>query len=486
MRLVYRGEDAEKHELLRTVVERLKPGFYSSFEGLLSGGGTGGGGARPSSELLKGMGSYLVKGVERAGFDCALFLHDSMVSEALDAAEGDAPSEPAAWPGGEEKEEEGNKPHLFLPSARRRRLRGHIRGRTAVVLFCVLVLVIGGMIFGYLSRKGARRGIAPPRSEAVGAGGGEVPRPFFVGLEADGLEFASPVLVSCEGKRRDPSSPLPLKIEARWATLEPQKGDFKRASLEKSLNTLERVSGSEVWVTLSLRPGVPEWAKGEGGVPRLDEWEGFVSEVVDVCKGRVTGYEVLWSPGLTVTEEGTSACAVPLDSYPSFFEAALRAIRSGHPEALVGCGSLLSWEGGMEGYERLVSDAGWGAVLEASDCFFLRFPLGLPPDSWGEVYKEVDRMLDRAGRRGARVFGVLSWPHYPPPYSSEGQERALREGLLSLQEEGCEEVWFSANRDPALVGSQFNMLWGLFSSKGRPLPAWDLVRECLGIEGGEG
>lgn len=188
--------------------------------------------------------------------------------------------------------------------------------------------------------------------------------------------------------------------ETRWADLQPRRGGFDWATLDRLVSGAHRVGLPALFVL----GGTPGWAAPQAprmpypdgaraaAPDRLADWDAFVRALADRYRGRIEGYE-LWPIG-NDPRYFTGAPTVLVE----MTRRAHRVIKKADPRALVVCpgmGRLWTPEG-RDFLKRFAGLGGYQYCDVASIKLHQRNPSD-PPETMLEILQVVDRTMHQAG-----------------------------------------------------------------------------------------
>ena len=176
------------------------------------------------------------------------------------------------------------------------------------------------------------------------------------------------------GEVRDKLKLKWIKVQVRWADVEPEPGQYKWDALDVALNLAQEY---DIHVMLSVVTA-PDWAR-EPGNTRLDEvgppanpqdYANFLITMLYRYPGQIHAIEV-WNE-MNIDREWASVYGLSAERYVELLRAAYNAIKMVDPGIIVISGALspTGWNDGVQAYDDFVYmdmliQAG---LLETTDC----------------------------------------------------------------------------------------------------------------------
>lgn len=280
-------------------------------------------------------------------------------------------------------------------------------GRNVVVCGLVLLLVVITFDSSLHSAQSVR--LVPPSQP--------VPQTYF-GMHIHGIDVPRPVT-----KRVTPWPDVPFGVwrlhdtYARWIDLEPRKGEFDFARLDryvalaqqKHVKVLLPLVGSPSWA--SARPTEDEHngTPGSAAEPMdMNDWRNFVRAVAIRYKGRIEAYEIWNEPDLKMFWTGSVEQLVDMS------REAFRIIKSIDPSALVVSPACTS-EPGPQYLDDYLKKGG-GLYADVIGYHFYVQPR--PPEAIVDVETRVKDVL-RANSVDKPIWNTEAGWAYPKPFPSD-------------------------------------------------------------------
>jgi Glycosyl hydrolase catalytic core len=206
-----------------------------------------------------------------------------------------------------------------------------------------------------------------------------------------------------------------------WASLEPEKGDWVFAKLDKYVDLAEQ-HDVEVLLTMALSP---TWASSRpneqsryspgraAGPKNIEDWDDYVRTVATRYKGRILDYEIWNEPNLKGFFSGTPEQMVQLT------REAHTILKDVDPSNIVVSPSATG-EGGVPWLDRFLQLGGGKYV----DVIGYHFYVEKPPEATLDLIAKVKTVMSRHGLEGEPLWDTeLGWAR-PKPFPSEQEAAA--------------------------------------------------------------
>jgi hypothetical protein len=202
-----------------------------------------------------------------------------------------------------------------------------------------------------------------------------------------------------------------------WRDLEPQRGRFQFARLDKYVALAEQrhvklllpLVGTPAWASARPDEDVRDTPKGSAAEPaNIEDWGSFVRTVVERYRGRIEAYEIWNEPNMRMFWTGS------VDELVALTDHACQVIKSTDPAALVVLPSATA-ETGLLYLDAFLKKGGASCADIVGYHFYIN---GRPPEAMAALAKDVRRVL-RANNVNKPVWNTEAGWDAPKPFPSD-------------------------------------------------------------------
>lgn len=201
-----------------------------------------------------------------------------------------------------------------------------------------------------------------------------------------------------------------------WRDLEPQRGSFQFARLDKYVAVAEQkhiklllpLVSTPGWASARPHEDLRDTPKGSAAEPvNIEDWRNFVRTVVSRYRGRIEAYEIWNEPNVRMFWTGT------VDQLIALTHNACEIIKSTDPAALVVLPSATA-ETGPQYLDTFLRKGGAGCADIVGFHFYVH---GNPPEAMAALAQDVRRVL-RANNIRKPVWNTEAGWDEPKPFPS--------------------------------------------------------------------